>query len=301
VIDRWIQHQNWYYDVDTQADDDLTDEEVSTLEPESAYCWRTRYRDQSLGWSEWSKPMPFETTPSAYSDNLVLNGDAESGTDHWTVNEGYFESLAAGECGGIDPYAGDYYFGVGALCDEAAYAEAQQDVDISAWAKEVDSGNAVAQIDVMLANWDGYDQPAAWLVYLNDAGEDVGQSTVLSDATATWTAFQATAPIPSTTRALRVMLSGTFYAGVDTDAYVDNLAVRLNTSGSTECQRGEKPDTGAADTAPPISTDDTGTGKDDPADKDGACGCAAGGLAGGAAAWSVLLLALGRRRQRRAG
>ena len=297
LIDRWIQHQNWYYDVDTQAGDDLTDEEVSTLEPETAYCWRTRYRDQSLGWSDWSKPIPFETTTSAYSDNLVLNGDAESGTDHWTVNEGYFESLAGGECGGIEPYAGDYYFGVGALCDEAAYAEAQQDVDISAWAKEIDNGDAVAQIDVMLANWAGYDQPAVWLVYLDEAGEDVGQSTVLTDATATWTAFQTAAPIPSTTRALRVMLSGTFYSGVDTDAYVDNLSVRLNTTGSTECQRGDGSDTGTTDTAPPPSADDTGDGKAAPVDEDGGCGCAVSGLSGGGVAWAILALALGRRRR----
>ncbi len=300
IIDRWIQHQNWYFGEDTQAGDDLTDEEVSTLQPETAYCWRARYRDQSLGWSDWSEPMAFETTASAYSDNLVLNGDAESGTDHWTVNTGYFESLAAGECGGIEPYAGDYYFGVGALCQEAEYAEAEQDVDISAWADEVDSGAATAMIDVMLANWSGYDQPAVWLVYVNGDGEEVGQSSVLTDATATWTAFQLNAPIPSTTRTLRVMLSGTFYSGVDTDAYVDDLSVRLNTSGASECQGGDEmsSDTSdTSDTAPPAAGDDTGMPKGSEDEDSAPCGCAVGGLPGVAIAGVALLLASARRRR----
>jgi hypothetical protein len=56
VYERWAQHENWYFDVDTQAGDDLTDQRIDTLTAENGYCWRFRYRDRALAWSDWSEP-----------------------------------------------------------------------------------------------------------------------------------------------------------------------------------------------------------------------------------------------------
>ena len=54
----WRQHENQYDGVDTQADDDLTDEALSALEP-GDFCWRVRYRDRGLSWSDWSDTATF--------------------------------------------------------------------------------------------------------------------------------------------------------------------------------------------------------------------------------------------------
>ncbi len=65
LADRVRWYENWYRDVDTQAGDDLTDEPV-TLDGEDALvegaylCWRARYRDRGLGWSDWTTPVAFQ-------------------------------------------------------------------------------------------------------------------------------------------------------------------------------------------------------------------------------------------------
>ena len=61
VLDRWVQHENWYKGVNTQHGDDLLDVEVFNLMPDLNYCWRVRYRDKGLGWSNWSIPISFKT------------------------------------------------------------------------------------------------------------------------------------------------------------------------------------------------------------------------------------------------
>ena len=121
----------WYYNENTQENVELTEINISGLSGNSSYCWRVRYRDTSLGWSDWSNPLSFQTGESQYSDNLLINSGGEEGLLGWTVTEGYMESLEAYVCDGIEPYAGDYYFIVGALCNTATYAEAYQEVDIS--------------------------------------------------------------------------------------------------------------------------------------------------------------------------
>ena len=53
LVSRWIQHENQFGGVDLQEGDDLTDVEITELVPGS-YCWRVRYRDRGLTWSDWS-------------------------------------------------------------------------------------------------------------------------------------------------------------------------------------------------------------------------------------------------------
>ena len=61
VFDSWKQHQDRYFMMDLQADDDLTDEKIKRLEPDTTYYWRVRYRDQYLNWSKWSNIQTFKT------------------------------------------------------------------------------------------------------------------------------------------------------------------------------------------------------------------------------------------------
>lgn len=62
VLDRWKQHENWYYEANRQRDDDLTDELINRLKPNQQYYWRVRYRDQNLNWSDWSNTVFFKTS-----------------------------------------------------------------------------------------------------------------------------------------------------------------------------------------------------------------------------------------------
>ncbi len=67
VVDRWIRYENIYGEsadgtpIDTQSHDNLTDETI-TLEPNTTYFWRVRYRDGlGIAWSEWSDEASFKT------------------------------------------------------------------------------------------------------------------------------------------------------------------------------------------------------------------------------------------------
>ncbi len=71
VFDSWKQYENWYLDINTQLNDTLTDEVISSLDGSSNYCWRVRYRDRGLSWSEWSTPIPFVTDNSIVNNKLI--------------------------------------------------------------------------------------------------------------------------------------------------------------------------------------------------------------------------------------
>ena len=61
IFDSWKQYENWYYKENRQKDDDLTDEKMKRLKPNTSYNWRVRYRDQNLNWSDWSMVKTFKT------------------------------------------------------------------------------------------------------------------------------------------------------------------------------------------------------------------------------------------------
>ena len=61
IIDRWIQHQNIFRNIKTDNSNSLTKQVFLGLQSETSYCWRVRYRDKSLKWSDWSEPILFKT------------------------------------------------------------------------------------------------------------------------------------------------------------------------------------------------------------------------------------------------
>ena len=60
-VDRWRQDTNWYMGVDSQAGDDLEDEGFPELAAADDFCWRVRYRDSGLAWSDWSVEQAIST------------------------------------------------------------------------------------------------------------------------------------------------------------------------------------------------------------------------------------------------
>lgn len=227
IIEEFVNQENWYFYEDTQESVELTEYPILPLEGNTVYCWQVKYRDSSLGWSEWSEPLVFQTGDSQYSANLLQNPGGESDIDNWTVTAGYMESLEAYECDGAAPHSGDYYFAVGALCNEAAYAEAYQEVDVSEFSDCIDSDLAFADFGGYLSNWGGSDHPEMTMVFLNDNNEALEQAEILDTYNSYWTELSSENNIPAGSRKIHVILMGTRYGGADNDSYFDDLYLKI--------------------------------------------------------------------------
>ncbi len=233
LADVWERYRNVYFNEDTQAGESLTTEAIPGLPENSALYWRVRYRDRSLDWSPWTAPVPFFTSESLQGDNLLVNPGAEEGLDGWTVTEGIAESLTAGECNGVNPFAGERYFAVGGLCTESDLARMHQDVDVTAYADSIDAGVQVAYAGGQLSDWSGADIPAMRMVFLDDAGAETGSTGWFEMPSATWTEVNIEGLLPVLTRTVRLELQGTRIAGQDNDSYFDALSLRLGST--TDC------------------------------------------------------------------
>jgi hypothetical protein len=313
VADVWTQHRNEYGGVDLQAGDDLGDELVPGLDPQSSYCWRVRHRDRGLSWSDWSEPAAFSTGGPDLTDNLLLNPGAEEGIDHWTVTAGTLESLTDGECNGVAPHSGERYFVAGGLCaDEAEYASAVQRVGLWDHGVAIDSGRVTARFGGWLSDWSGDDVPAVHVVAISDAGETMATSEVLSSTSASWTSLLGELWLPTETREVDFVIEGTRSAGTDNDSYLDDLELRL----LVDPEPGDDDDSAVADdddSAVVDDDDDSAVADDDDAvvddddsaaapelvDEDLCAGCG-GEMAGRARVGAIgllLLVAVARRRR----
>lgn len=228
VYDEWYQHENWYFDVDLLAGNNMVDQEVTTLQENTIYYWRVRYRDRSLAWSEWSDEIIFQTTTSNLTANLLQNAGAEEGTNTWVEDAGSFESITSGECAGNNAYAGGSLFAVGAVCEDHAYGEGHQDVDVSTYSAQIDAGGVYVNYGGYLSDYNGDDIPEFKVQFLDAADNMISESGTTSHQSSTWTLYSESMQIPALTRTIRMVLMGTRNAGSDNDSYFDELFVRLN-------------------------------------------------------------------------
>ena len=227
AISEFVNGENWYFNENTQESVDLTQLSISSLNGNSSYCFTVRYRDGSLGWSDWSEPLSFNTGESQYSPNILLNPGAEQDILGWTVTEGYMESLQEYDCDGVQPHSGDYYFIVGALCNTATYAEAYQEVDVSEFMDCIDQGLASANYGGYLSDWGGSDYPEFALSFIDEYGGEIERTDNIGTYNAFWTYFTNEYQIPIGTRSMRMILMGTRYAGDDNDSYFDDLFLKI--------------------------------------------------------------------------
>ncbi len=227
VINEFVNMENWYYNENTQESVELTLLPVSGFSGNSSYCWMVRYRDTSLGWSEWSEPLSFQTGESQYSDNLLINPGAEQDILGWNITEGYMESLEEYVCDGVQPYSGDYYFIVGALCNTATYAEAYQEVDISEYSECIDQNLAYVNYGGYLSDWGGQDYPEMAIMFLDENGSEIDRTDNIGTYNSFWTYFSNEYQIPVDSRAIQMILMGTRYAGDDNDSYFDELFLKI--------------------------------------------------------------------------
>ena len=281
VIDLWTQARNEYGGVDLAEGTDLEEAWAYGLDGDRGYCWRVRFRDSGLMWSEWSEPTAFTTLPSRWTDNLLRNPGAEEGIDRW--EGGPIEALAEGECDGIAPRSGLRYFAVGGMCEPLAdVGIATQEVSLSLWTGQVDDGEASARLRGWLRNWGGSDVPSMGMRFLDEEGTELAELSPVAVNSTEWTEVDESVEVPAGTRSIEVRLIGTHSSGDDNDAYFDDLELRLG-----------------FETEEPVADDDdssaAGDDDDDTAPEDVGCGCADGS----AAALVLLPLAIRRRRRLR--
>ena len=235
VYDDWFQHENWYFDEDLEAGNSMIKKEISSLEENTSYFWRVRYRDQNLSWSDWSNGISFTTTSSALSENLLLNPGAENGTEAWNETSGAFEAILSGECAGNDAHTGSYLFAVGGVCDPNAYGEGYQEVSIDAFAEAVDNSSAFVKFGGYLSNYSGSDIPAFKLSFYNNSGGLLSETNTYENQSSSWTFIQDLQTIPVGARTIRMVLMGTRNAGTDNDSYFDDLFLKIQTT-SYDCE-----------------------------------------------------------------
>jgi acid phosphatase type 7 len=274
LLDSWVQHQNWYFGQDTQAGDDLADLFVERLPGDADLCWRIRYRDRGLVWSDWSEGASFRTAPSVLGANLLVNPGAEEETTGWTARLGVIESLAAGECNAGNPHTGDHYFAVGGVCaGEADEGEAFQSVDVGAHRDAIDGGRATAHYGGFFADWGGDDVPGALLIFRDAKGFEVSRAPAISSATTTWTEVSDSIVVPDTTASIEYVMTGTRNAGADNDSYLDDLSLHLEVTPEGDDDDAAGDDDSASD------DDDDAVDDDDSAGVEDGCGCDGGGAA----------------------
>ncbi|NNE25845.1 MAG: hypothetical protein HKN09_03295, partial [Saprospiraceae bacterium] len=227
IFESWKNFENWYFDVDTQAEDDLSDEVATALNPNTRYKWRVRYRDKAFNWSPWSEAASFETGPSIALPNLLSNPGAEYGLSDWTILEGVVEALPKDTCDGVAPFEGEYYFIVGGLCDHSSVARLIQEVEVTHFQDSIDGGDFRISFGGYLSNYGGLDQPEMKLIFLDADSNSLGESNSLTTLNNRWTPVEDQMSVPIGTRRIQLELMGTRNGGTDNDSYFDDLYLTL--------------------------------------------------------------------------
>ncbi len=227
VTETWVQDRNEYGGQDI-ATGELTDALVEGLLPETGYCWRLRYRDEGLTWSDWSPEQLFTTGASQFTANLLTNPGAEKGIEGWTPLFGPIESLAEGECDGLAPRSGERYFAVGGMCeDSVSVAEATQSRGLALWAGPIDAGRAAVRLRGWLSDWGGDDEPAMGLRIYDENDVVLAERDPIGVLSTDWTLVEIELDLPEGARRVEVRLIGTHESGDDSDCYFDDLELVL--------------------------------------------------------------------------
>ncbi len=226
IAEKWAQNENFYNEVNTQENDDLTDEVFDNIVSADTLFWRVRYRNQNLEWSDWSSQTTFfiEGDIDTLTSNLVLNGDAENGIQNWA---GDIEALELAECGSVSPFEGSFNFGVGGICqNESPLGIATQSIDLTAYQNEIDNDSLSISFGAYMRDYSGSDVPEMY-VELYDKDFLVGTSEIISNATPTWIEKTSIFKVPSGVDSCLVILKGTRNAGTDNDSYFDLIHLYL--------------------------------------------------------------------------
>ncbi|MDH5602372.1 MAG: metallophosphoesterase, partial [Cyclobacteriaceae bacterium] len=187
LLESWKQHENWYFDVNTQANDDLTDEQFRDLKENTRYFWRVRYRDIELNWSPWSDMASFTTGESVLTANLLINPGAEEETTGWSNEAGLITAMATRS--EIHARSGDWHFRLSENVVTKDTIIVYQTVDLMEYRKDIAKGNLLLYYGGYLSGEYGKDEMTHQLFFLDKKGNILGSTTPFSTIRSSWDAF----------------------------------------------------------------------------------------------------------------
>jgi hypothetical protein len=186
---------------------------------------------------------PYGSPTWTTSPNLLVNPSAENGIQNWVVGKGLLEASNQGICPRIPrvPIKGSYLFHIGSCNTALPEALAWQDVAVESFSSIIDQGKAEADFGAYigfsnLGTAISRDTPQVWLAFLDKTGNELGKSTILTQADKgiqNWANKSVSQSIPAGTRVVRFNIRGTHsgYRTTDgfTDVYADELFLTLRT------------------------------------------------------------------------
>jgi hypothetical protein len=158
------------------------------------------------------------------ANNLLTNPDAETGnTQGWTDPDNAW--IANSGSVTIPPHGGDYFFSPQLYLK---YTYMYQDVDISTYISDIDSGKAYLELSGWLANYDQYPHDQATLaIEARDSNNNQLLYLTRTHRSPTWTFYKIQNLIPVNSRILRVSLIANRFVGSYNDAYFDDLSLSV--------------------------------------------------------------------------
>jgi len=171
--------------------------------------------------------------------NLIVNGDAESGTAGWTAYAGtpVFGSVEYGSNWVLPTQPGPLARGAMLFVGDSgnAYAAGFQQVDISALSALVSAGQAKYQLDGWLGGWTTQQDNAQLYVSFLDSADNVlgtaqlGPMGPAARANTTGLFYVETqGTLPTQTTQVQFSLSMERVNGGDNDGYADNLSFKVS-------------------------------------------------------------------------
>ena len=180
--------------------------------------------------------------------NLLVNAGAEAGLDNWTIEQGTARALSGAQwsCeGGPGAKSGKAIFNPGSICtNPTPLGLLYQSVDATAWAEDIDAGQAKALFGAALRGWNvNNDEASVYLSFRDASDNELGTSQVMTSKEGYWKTEMAYAAIPAKTRGIRFYLQG---KRIDTstnpnnDSFIDDAYLRVVTNDSGYMPAGEK-------------------------------------------------------------
>lgn len=214
---------------------------------DGAYCWRVRFRDQHWAWSAFSDDTCFAIQAGARGPNLLINGNAESGTQGWDRVQGSLESLNSlsalpallrappALCASVLPPEGLHWFVLGGCVntqdagDAFNYSVARQTVSLDS-AKL--PANSLLVLRAQLRNASKWDVPTVRLQILDASGNAIAHAKPLINQTGVWQQQTTSIAMPPEAAVAVVELTGLRQDGTEGDAYFDALELFIVEGGA---------------------------------------------------------------------
>ncbi len=227
----------------TAVQSDSADLPVLLLQEGGDFCWRVRYRDRSLAWSEWSDPQPFSALPLGAEDNLLQNPAGDGPPGAWELVAGEFDLAAeGGVCSAPAPLSNPGMIALGEvpdidegtgqpICRRVGYSEIYQRVSVPPNMMPVTTpggmpmgGGTVAFSGYLYAS--GHGVPQMELIFYDGEGAELARAAALGTRQAGWTLLADDHGLPAGTAEMEfVLTSNEDDLGDASGSYFDDLVL----------------------------------------------------------------------------